>query len=404
MKTTNKFTHFSNLVPEQDWLHTACMQVRHRSFHKATRIGQTFFVTAVTTMILFCSAPASSQTTISPNSLPHTDRELVIGTKDAPPFSMKAADGTWQGISIELWRRAAEEMRLRYRFVEEATVQDLINGVSSGKFDVAVAAVTITAAREQVVDFSHPFYTTGLGIAVPTERVASWLPVLRSMTSFGFAQAVLALIGLAVLVGFLIWLFERSHNEHFSGDVKKGLSSGVLWSTTAMTQRQSSAFSPRTLPGRIIAIVWMVVSIIAVAVFTAGITSALTTKKLRGDVDGVGDLTSVRVGAVTGTSTVDTLARLHITTRGFETAQLGLKALRQGTIDAFVYDRPLLAWAIRQNFSWSIDLLDTTFDPQSYAFVLPNASPYRKALNVALLKATSDNWWSEVLSRHLGSK
>ena len=34
--------------------------------------------------------------------------ELVIATKEAPPFSMKVADGTWQGISVDLWRRVAE--------------------------------------------------------------------------------------------------------------------------------------------------------------------------------------------------------------------------------------------------------------------------------------------------------
>jgi hypothetical protein len=37
---------------------------------------------------------------------------------------MKAADGTWEGISIDLWRRIADELHLRYRFTEEASVQD----------------------------------------------------------------------------------------------------------------------------------------------------------------------------------------------------------------------------------------------------------------------------------------
>jgi len=193
------------------------------------------FLTAIFAATIAFSISATAQTVNSPAPQISPGRELIIGIKEAPPFSMKAADGTWQGISVELWNRVANDMRVRFHFSEEATVQELINGISSGKFDVAVGAVTITAAREQIVDFSQPFYATGLGIAVPTERVASWLPVLRAMTSFGFAQAVLALIGLAVLVGFLVWLFERSHNEDFSGDVKKGLSSGVLWSTTAMT-------------------------------------------------------------------------------------------------------------------------------------------------------------------------
>src|SRR5215469_7818036 len=33
------------------------------------------------------------------------ERELVIGAKVAPPFAMKSEDGTWRGISIDLWRR-----------------------------------------------------------------------------------------------------------------------------------------------------------------------------------------------------------------------------------------------------------------------------------------------------------
>ena len=45
-------------------------------------------------------------------------RELVVGTKVAAPFAMKEEDSTWRGISIELWRRIANQMHLRYRFEE----------------------------------------------------------------------------------------------------------------------------------------------------------------------------------------------------------------------------------------------------------------------------------------------
>jgi hypothetical protein len=41
---------------------------------------------------------------------------MVVGTKIAPPFAMKSDDGTWSGISIELWYRIAADERLSYRF------------------------------------------------------------------------------------------------------------------------------------------------------------------------------------------------------------------------------------------------------------------------------------------------
>jgi polar amino acid transport system substrate-binding protein len=330
-------------------------------------------------------------------------RELVIGTKQAPPFAMKSSDGQWYGISIDLWRHIAEQNKLQFRFSEEETVQGLLDGVAGGKFDVAVAALTVTAPRENMLDFTSSFFGTGLGIAVSSGRDPSWAPVVRTLTSFGFIQAVLALVGLALAVGLIVWLFERRHNEDFGGGVVKGLSSSVWWTTVAMTQRGIGNFGPRTFPGRAVAIVWMVGSIIAIAVFTAGITSALTVRHLQGTVQGVTDLSTVRVGVVTGSSTEDTLKRMRVSYDGFANARDGLRAVRQGEIDAFVYDKPLLAWVVNQGFRSTVQLLDVTFDPQNYAFALPNNSPLRKPLSVAILNAVQSDWWDRTLFQYLGS-
>jgi polar amino acid transport system substrate-binding protein len=350
--------------------------------------------------VLICAGPCHAQAPENPEA---PLRELVIGTKDAPPFAMKAADGTWQGISIDLWRHVADDLHLHYRVVEEPDVQGLIDGVALGKFDVAVAALTVTPARVRIVDFTQPFYATGLGIAVTTGGEASWLPIIRTLTSFGFAQAILALIGLALAVGLLVWLFERHHNEDFGGGLTKGLSSGVWWSAVAMTQRSTGNFGPRTVLGRTVAIVWMIGSIVTIAVFTASITSVLTIKHLQGDVHGVSDLSTARIGAVAGTSTEDTLAHMHIAYRRFVTLPAGLDALRKHQLDAFVYDKPLLGWAIRQGFSSSIELVDATFEPQQYAFALPRNSPLRMPLDVAILDGTHSDWWEQTLFSYLGS-
>jgi polar amino acid transport system substrate-binding protein len=331
-------------------------------------------------------------------------RVLIVGIKDAPPFSMKAADGDWQGISADLWRRAADQMRVRYRFSEEQTVQALIDGTANGKFDVSIGAITVTAGRSRVLDFTSSFYSTGLGIAVAGGGPLTWTPVIQTFTNFGFVQAVGALLGLVVVVGLLVWLTERRHNEDFGGSVTKGLTSSVWWATGAMTRRGTANFSPQSLPGRIVGVLWIITSIIAIAVFTAAVTSALTVRHLQGVVHGVADLKTVRVGAVDGTSTQDALAELRIAYRSFHTPADGLRALRAREIDAFVYDKPLLAWIVQQQFSSSLELLDTTFDPQQYAFALPNGSPLRASLNVAMLDATQGGWWKQTLYRYFGAK
>lgn len=331
-------------------------------------------------------------------------RELVVGVKEAPPFAMKDAGGKWSGLSVELWERIAKELQLKFHYTDVTTVPELLDGAATGKFDIAFGALTVTAERERRLDFTQSYYVTGLGIAVPMVSSMSWVPIVRAMTSFGFLQAVIGLLGLALLAGVLMWIFERRHNEDFSGGLGKGLTSSVWWSTLAMTQRTRSDTGPKTLAGRIVGIVWMIASIIAIAVFTAGITSLLTTKQMQGLVHGVEDLRSVRVGTVRGTAADSTLTKIRVKHRGYETAVEGLNAVRAGKIDAFVFDKPLLAWTIRRNYSSAVQLLDTTFDPQNYAFALPNGSPFRKSVTVALLNAAQSDWWKDATFRYLGTK
>jgi polar amino acid transport system substrate-binding protein len=333
-------------------------------------------VVAVLALALFAAASMSARAGTAPQDAAATG-ELVVGTKDAPPFAMKREQGDWKGISIDLWRHVADKLKLQYRIVEAESVASLLDGVRAGNFDVAVAAITVTSAREQQVDFSTPYFHTGTGVAVQSDRIASWMPVVRSITSYSFMQALGALLGLALLTGVLMWLFERRKNEGFGGGVVRGLSSGVFWSANAMTQRVDASIIPVTLAGRIVAVIWMILSVVAVAAFTAAITSTLTTRRLHGMVNSFGDLSSVRVGIVRGTATEDALSRMRVKYRTVPSANDGFEALRKGTIDAFAYDRPILAWMIQQR-GLSAELSEVTFEPQDYAIALRNDSALRK--------------------------
>jgi len=239
---------------------------------------------------------------------------------------------------------------------------------------------------------------------VSTREENRWLPIFRTFLSFGFLQAIVALVGIAMGVGILVWLCERRHNDNFGGGVAKGLGSSFWWSAIAMTQAGAAQNAPTTLAGRALAVGWMITSVVTIAVFTAGLTAALTKRELQGVVHGVNDLRSVRVGAVAGTATLDYLQRERITYSGFNDAQEGLKMLVAGGIDAFVYDRPLLTWLTRQHFSTTVRVLDVTFDSQNYAIALPPDSPLRHMIDLALLDAIESGWWEQTVFQYLGRK
>jgi ABC-type amino acid transport substrate-binding protein len=359
-------------------------------------------IRAVIVALSFAAALALASHASAQTSQPPDTRELVIGTKEAPPFAMKAEDGSWHGISIDLWRRIASQTHLHYRF-QETTLKGMTDGVAEGSLDASVAALTVTGPRHRAVDFTQPFYSSGLGIAVTPAGGIAWWPIVGNVFSLGFLRAVTLLFAVSLAVGVVLWLVERRHNEHF-GAHRRGLGSSVWWSAVAMTQGGSAAGEkvPVTLLGRLLAILWMVASVIVIASFTAALTSQLTLKQLRGTVHGKADLRYVRVAAIAGTETTEYLSREHIPYQVFADAEAGLSALQKGHIDALVYDRPLLVWLVNERFSGSLEVLDATFDPQVYAIALPPGSQLRMPIDLAMLDALQSDWWRETLLTYLG--
>ncbi|MGA7486383.1 MAG: transporter substrate-binding domain-containing protein [Xanthobacteraceae bacterium] len=359
---------------------------------------QALVVLVVLTFTCHCARaqPASSNP-------PLPDRELIVATREVAPFAMKRYDGTWHGISIDLWRRIADQLHLRYRFSEQTTNQDIIDGIAHGSFDIGIAAISVTAARNRVVDFTQPYFTAGLGVAVATGE-PRWLAIYRTLFSFGFFQAVSVLLGLAMGVGFVIWLLERRRSEHFSGGAK-GLGTGFWWSASTMTQSGGGEHAPTTLPGRLVAIGWMIASIITVAVFTAAVTSTLTQRELQGAVHSVNDLRHVRVGTLAGSAAVSYLDRERIPHRTFPSTHAGLTALQTAALDAFVYDKPLLTWMVLQDFSAKLRVLDIVLEHEHYAIALPKSSgALPQVLNATLLDETESDWWDRTLFQYLGKQ
>jgi polar amino acid transport system substrate-binding protein len=232
----------------------------------------------------------------------------------------------------------------------------------------------------------------------------TWWPIIRNVFSFSFLRAALVLFVAALSVGVVLWLIERRHNEHF-GAHPHGFGATVWWAASAMTQIGGAAAggkAPRTLPGRLLAMVWMITSVIVFASLTAALTSQYTLRHLRGPVNGKADLQYARVGAIAGTETTEYLDRQHITYQVFANTEAGLLALHKNQIDALVYDRPLLLYLVNERFRGSLRVLDATFDPQTYAIALPQDSELRTQINLALLDALRSDWWREALSEYLG--
>jgi len=327
---------------------------------------------------------------------------LLVGTKVAPPFSLQGPDGTWRGLSIELWEAAAAELDVAYAY-RELPLEELLAGVEEGSLDVAVAALTINPEREARLDFSHPFHISGLGIAVAAGEGQGLLAALRGFLSTAFLQALGALVLVLLLAGALLWLFERKKNaEQFGGSPVSGLGSAFWWSAVTMTTVGYGDKAPTTVGGRLVALVWMFASIIIISGFTAAIASSLTVERLESRIQGPEDLPAVRVGSLDGTTSAAYLENRGIVFRDHDTVEGAMEALARGELDAVVYDAPILQHLARDRFQGDVRVLGSTFQRQDYGIAMPTGSPLRDPLNRALLEKLRSPWWPELVARYLG--
>ena len=98
---------------------------------------------------------------------------IVAHDTNFKPFEYRDESGKYTGFDIELWEEIAKRCEFDYNF-QPMDFNGIIPGLQTGNLDVAIAAMTITDARKQVVDMSDPYYDTGIMLVVRTEDAAKY--------------------------------------------------------------------------------------------------------------------------------------------------------------------------------------------------------------------------------------
>ena len=329
-------------------------------------------------------------------------RKLTVGTKEEPPFSMKDNAGRWTGISIDLWRQIAAELNLTYEF-RELDQQNLLAGLTDRSLDVVVSMLTITPERLDKFDFTYPFYTTGLGLAVPVKEKNAWISIIKQLFSHTVLVILIIIFLVLLIVGILVWLFERKLNhEHFGGNAIQGIGSAFWFAAVTMTAVGYGDKHPKTFLGRLTALILMFTGVILVSIFTATITSLLTVKQLETSVHGIEDLKKALLGTMPYTTSESFLKNSLLSFRTYTSVEEGLEALLNGEIEAFVYDAPELRYEIKQRFQGKLEVLPQTYSQENYGIALVENSPLLKSINQVLLQKIRQPEWQETLYHYLG--
>ncbi|MGC1515787.1 MAG: ion channel, partial [Maribacter sp.] len=216
-------------------------------------------------------------------------------------------------------------------------------------------------------------------------------------------SGLLILLLIIFLFGILGWFFERKANPMVFREGSKGLWDGVWWSAVTLTTVGYGDKAPVTRSGKITALLLMFGGLLFISGLTASIASSLTVNQLTNNPDGFNEFKDRQVGTIANSGT-ETFLSEHFfrNINAYPSVNPGLVDLKKGRIKAFLYDEPILKYAIRKDSTLhTLELLPVKFDVQFYAFALPKSHvELEQLISQRILEIIETEEWDIVLNEY----
>ncbi|KAH8020804.1 hypothetical protein HPB51_004626 [Rhipicephalus microplus] len=294
--------------------------------------------------------------------------------------------------------------------------------------DLAIGDLTITYAREAVIDFTMPFMTLGVGLLYrKPQHDHSLLFFLSPLSTDVWLCVAVAYVVVSLLLccvaraGGARWRSSYVSTGHCCCDERKRdevrtfksqftlLNS--LWFIMSAIMRQGCDTFPRSASTRILVAAWWLFSFVLVSSYTANLASFLTRERLQSPIESVEDLakqTEVLYGCVRSGSTQaffkdskhETYERMWNVMKDdlVSSNTEGVERVERGGY-AFLMESASIEYVAQRRCE--LTQLRGLLDSKGYGIAMPQGSPYRSVLSSTILslqesgtlQTLKDRWW-----------
>ncbi|KAM5217088.1 glutamate receptor 1 isoform 4-T4 [Hipposideros larvatus] len=362
----------------------------------------------------------------------------VMLKKNANQFE---GNDRYEGYCVELAAEIAKHVGYSYRLEivsdgkygardpDTKAWNGMVGELVYGRADVAVAPLTITLVREEVIDFSKPFMSLGISIMIkkPQKSKPGVFSFLDPLAYEIWMCIVFAYIGVSVVL-FLVSRFSpyEWHSEEFEEGRDQTTTDqsnefGIfnsLWFSLGAFMQQGCDISPRSLSGRIVGGVWWFFTLIIISSYTANLAAFLTVERMVSPIESAEDLakqTEIAYGTLEAGSTKEFFRRSKIAV--FEKMWTYMKSAEPSV---FVRTTEEGMIRVRKSKGKYAYLLESTMneyieqrkpcdtmkvggnlDSKGYGIATPKGSALRNPVNLAVLKLNEqglldklkNKWW-----------
>ncbi|XP_011866349.1 PREDICTED: uncharacterized protein LOC105561191 [Vollenhovia emeryi] len=339
------------------------------------------------------------------------------------------------GLSMDLLSLVARELGFRFdvylaedglfgkRNSRNGTWNGVMGELVSGRAQLAFAALSVSTHRAEVVDFTTPYYFSGVSF-LTAPKLRSEISLLAFLFPFSTELWIAVFTSLnftAIAVALYEWFSPFGLNPWGRQRSKNFSIASALWVMWGLLCGHLVAFkAPKSWPNKFLINIWGGFSVIFVASYTANIAALIAGLFFHSAVSNYHDksLLSQRVGAPRASAAEYYVQRAnpqlwsHMARFSLSDVAEGVEKLRNGTLDILIADTPILDYYRATDDGCRLQKIGDTINEDTYAITLTKGHPLRESISKVIANYTSnglldilqEKWYGELpcLSGRLG--
>lgn len=289
-------------------------------------------------------------------------RVVCAGVYLSAPFVMHRENGSYYGMLPDIWKALEDRLGFTTEYELYHNLHSLFEAAGDRRIDMIFTNLAVTYERTALLDFSYPWYDSGLRIMVSDENKSG--AVLEQLINNGQIRSYAWLLLVIVLLALATTAFRQRTDP---GPWRDGFAS-TLHDLILAAKSGQLQISHLGWKGKLISSAWMVMGVALVAYVTSTVTSAMTTVSLTHDISSVFDLRGKDVGTPADSQAERYLTNLGLKVRPFDELDDAFAAFNNKEVRALVMDAPMLEYYAHTHPEAKAKVVGNTFNKDKYAF------------------------------------